>query len=229
MLILTFNTANDFVAPDDLIALIDGTRPQIAGLQELSARNAAALDRASAISLPHRFLYGGHVDGKGLLSSFPIEDCRRFELASGRSAIESAIHIQGRDVAVFVAHPLPPSYRRPASSLARGVDDVRSLLRRVPNDRPALLLGDFNFVRGSPGYRLVRRAGFVDIYRAAGSGPRLTYPTRHQYVRVPLPRMLRIDYIWATPHFAPVASWVGPHLGSDHRSLFAEVTLVEGT
>lgn len=223
--VLTFNTGNDFVAAKDLVALIDGSGADIVGLVELSVKNAAALDGALHESLPHRILYGEYIDGKGLFSSYPIQSCLRFRLVSGRSALDARLRIDGQNVAVFVAHPPPPGYWRPLSGIRAGVADVQALLQRAQINLPTLLLGDFNVIRSSRGYRLLQEAGFVDTFLAAGSGRGWTYPTRHQYVRLPLPRLVRIDYIWASVHFAPVASWVGPPVGSDHLPLFSELIL----
>jgi endonuclease/exonuclease/phosphatase (EEP) superfamily protein YafD len=42
---------------------------------------------------------------------------------------------------------------------------------------------------------------------------------------VPLPPVIRIDYIWASPHFATLDSSVWPGLGSDHRPVISDLQL----
>jgi endonuclease/exonuclease/phosphatase family metal-dependent hydrolase len=222
---MTFNTANDFITPEELTATIDRSEAVIVGLEELSARNAAALETALLHRLPHRFLYGEYIDGKGLLSSYPIRAYERFELASGRSAIDALLHLQGQDAAVFVVHPPPPDYKRREIISRIGLADVTRILERVPSDLPTLLLGDFNFVRPTRGYRLLQQAGFTDTFRAVGFGRGLTYPMWRQQNRLPLPRLVRLDYIWASRHVRPLASWVGPPTASDHLPLLADLEL----
>jgi endonuclease/exonuclease/phosphatase (EEP) superfamily protein YafD len=58
-----------------------------------------------------------------------------------------------------------------------------------------------------------------------GAGWGLTSPTRYQHLPIPLPRLVRIDYIWATPHFVPLAGAVGLHIGSDHLPVICALAL----
>jgi endonuclease/exonuclease/phosphatase family metal-dependent hydrolase len=225
ILVLTFNTGNDLIAPNDLVAMIDRSGATVVGLQELSSRNAIALEEARLGCLPHHILYGEYINGKCLLSRYPIQGHEWLRLASSRTVIDARLEIEGRVVSVFVTHPSPPDYRRLEVKSRSALQDIVTVLDRMASGIPTLLLGDFNMVRRSQGYRLLEQAGLVDTFCAVGSGRGLTYPTRHQYKRIRLPRMVRIDYIWASRHFVPVASWVGPALGSDHLSLFSEVVL----
>jgi endonuclease/exonuclease/phosphatase family metal-dependent hydrolase len=226
MLLMTFNTANDFIAPHDLVTTIDRSGAAIVGLQELSERNAAALEAAQLESLPYRVLFGEYINGKGLLSRYPIAASERFALPSGRSAIEAHVLIEGQKTTVFVIHPPPPDPRRLEVVSRLGLADVKMLAARLPFDRPTLVLGDFNFARGTRGYRLLRRAGLIDTYRVAGVGPGATYPVRRQGINVSLPRLLRLDYIWVSRHFVPLQTWRGPVTDSDHLPLLSRVDLL---
>ena len=226
MTVMTFNTANDFVRSDTLIAILAESSASIVGLQELSPENARALANSLRAQFPYRILHGAHVDGKGLLSCYPIREHERFPLASGRSYIEAELVVEDRIVSVFVAHPPPPNYRRLEVASPHATPDITMLLDRVSPTTPTLLIGDFNFVRPSRNYRLVRRTGLIDTFREVGQGRGLTYPTRAQPAAIPLPPLLRIDYIWATSHFVPLASWVGSGGGSDHLPVVSVLALL---
>jgi endonuclease/exonuclease/phosphatase family metal-dependent hydrolase len=227
MRVMTFNTANDFIAPAELIATIDRSGADIVGLEELSPRNADALETAPLFHLPHRFLHGEYFDGKGILSHYPLQSCERFGLPSGRTAIDARLHLAKQVAAVFVVHPPPPNYRQREIISRIGLADVSRILARVPADLPTLLLGDFNFIRPTRGYRLLQQSGFTDTFRAVGSGRGLTYPMWPQQGRLPLPRMLRLDYIWTSQHVRPIKSWVGAPTTSDHLPLLTDVELHE--
>lgn len=53
---------------------------------------------------------------------------------------------------------------------------------------------------------------------------RLTGPMRRG--RLPLP-LVAIDNVFATGHFAKIATRPGPRLGSDHRLIVVDLALVE--
>ena len=222
---LTFNTANDFVAPEDLIVLLSHSGADIVGLQELGERNAAALAHCLEESYPYRILHGAYINGKGLLSCHPILAWERFSLASGRPYIEARLAVGEQVVTVYVVHAPPGDIRRLEVLSRNGARDIRMLLERAPLETPTLLLGDFNIVPGSHSYRVLRAAGLIDTFRQAGTGWGATSPTRYQSVPIPLPRLVRIDYIWATAHFVPLISAVGPHVGSDHVPVICTLAL----
>jgi endonuclease/exonuclease/phosphatase (EEP) superfamily protein YafD len=228
IMVMTFNTANDFVAAQALIALLDRSCADIVGLQELSARNAAALENALGDAYPSRILFGDRITGKGLLSRYPLLWHERFKLASRRVSLEAQLRVRDQTVRVFVVHPPPPNVRRLEVSSPLATRDIILLLERVAGPTPALLLGDFNFTARSAKYRLMRAAGLIDTFGVAGRGRGLTCPTRYQYAPIPLCPLVRIDYVWATSHFRPLRSSVGKSCGSDHRPVFAELALTDG-
>jgi endonuclease/exonuclease/phosphatase family metal-dependent hydrolase len=199
-------------------------------LVELSARNATALEHRLQETYPFRILEGAYIHGKGLLSQYRILASKRLRLASGRPYLAATLAVDAQQVSIVVVHPAPPLTRRGEALQAR---DLTLVLQRTALDRPTVLLGDFNCVARSDSYRLLAHAGLIDTFRAVGVGRGLTFPTRYQYAPLPLPRFMRIDYIWATPHFVPVASYVGPHVGSDHLPVISQLALprngTEGT
>src|SRR5688572_14745034 len=110
--VMTFNTANDFVDPMHLIALLREYNADIIALVELSPRNADALKENLQAEYPYRVLFGKKFDGKGLLSRYPIEQHEYFTLLTERSHIECHLNIEGQMVTVFVVHAPAPNYRQ---------------------------------------------------------------------------------------------------------------------
>jgi len=223
--VLTFNTANDFITPNDLIEMLRTSGADIAGLQELSPRNADALAASLQQEFPYRVLRGKYFDGKGLLSRHPIVAHTWFSLDGGRPYLKASVDVGGQRVTVIIAHAPSPNYRRLEIISPYAVAEVQSLVDDVTLGHPALLIGDFNFTDQNRNYELLVRAGLLDTFRESSRGFGFTFPTRHQYVDLPLLPLVRIDYIWATPHFQPLSSHVGRACGSDHLPVISTLAL----
>ncbi len=224
--VMTFNTANDFVDPLHLLAMLREYDADIIALVELSPRNAEALKENLQAEYPHRVLFGKKFDGKGLLSRYPIEQHEYFTLLTERPHIECRLNIAGQAVTVFVVHAPAPNYRQFERQSAYCEPEITSLIQRGKFDQPTIYLGDFNFIDRSATYRLLVDAGLTDTFRAVGSGAGLTFPTRFQYLPVRLPLMVRIDYIWVSKHFQPLSSRVALGYGSDHLPVISELALL---
>ena len=101
---------------------------------------------------------------------------------------------------------------------------IAGLVRAATAGGPAVLMGDFNLVERHPIYRQIAGAGLTDAFRAAGRGIGVTLPTRmarwaatgSRWGSIPLPPLVRVDYIWLTADLMPLVAWVGRHAGSDH-------------
>jgi endonuclease/exonuclease/phosphatase family metal-dependent hydrolase len=223
--VMTFNTANDFVDPIHLLALLREYKADIIALVELSPTNAEVLRENLQVEYPYRVLYGKKYDGKGLLSRYPIEQDEYFTLLTERSHIECLLNINGQMITVFVVHAPAPNYRQFERQSAYCEPEINLLIQRGKFDRPTMYLGDFNFIDRSATYRLMVDAGLTDTFRAVGSGTGYTFPTRFQYLPVRLPLLVRIDYIWVTKHFQPLSSRVALGYGSDHLPVISELKL----
>ena len=97
-----------------------------------------------------------------------------------------------------------------------------------------MLLTDFNRLSWHAAYRQLSSAGLIDAYAVSGPGMGLTLPTRLAHPasrntplgRMPLPPLLRVDYVWHTRHFRATSSWVGHNAGSDHLPVLARLERV---
>ncbi len=224
---MTFNTGNDFVAPHNLVQMLRELGADIVGLQELSLRNAAALAKSLLTEYPFRVLYGQKFDGKGLLSRYPIVRHRLFSARITRQNIEAELDVVDRTVMVYVVHVLSPNYRRLQVQSPHSIHEIDYILKLLHSGTPTAVIGDFNAVDRSRLYHRIVRAGLIDTFRKVGQGNGSTFPTRFQYLPIPLPRLVRIDYIWVTSQFSPLASYVGDGHGSDHLPVISKVALLE--
>ena len=86
---------------------------------------------------------------------------------------------------------------------------------------PAIVAGDFNMSDASLIYDEIA-ALLTDAWREAGNGAGRTWPVAEE---IGLPRLihplLRIDYVWHSPHLRAAAAAVGAAIGSDHLPLAA--------
>ncbi len=218
---LTFMTYNVHLAPPDrLAAALRASGADVIALQELDARQAAAMERGLKDAYPHQALYGLGVPGAGLLSRHPIAGHELFYLQNPYIPhMRATLVVDGAPLAVIVAHPPAPVITGPHPFAAA---DIAALAKLAISGGPAVLLGDFNTTDQSDNYALLTDAGLTDAFRAAGWGLGLTWP-RGRLFGVPVPPLVRIDYIWHTQHFDALEAWVGPDNGADHLPVFARL------
>jgi endonuclease/exonuclease/phosphatase family metal-dependent hydrolase len=150
-----------------------------------------------------------HPAGRRQLSGGPVGNFFTAHLADATQVVAASIRAGGRTVYVFCTHwhasPFPTEAyraeleRRKADGrldakgydklLAEAVDGEKwrrgeaektlAFVQRVAAEEPAILLGDFNALPGSEEIALLRQAGFVDAFAAAGSGPGVTWDASH--------------------------------------------------
>jgi vancomycin resistance protein VanJ len=112
----------------------------------------------------------------------------------------------------------------------RGIDGMHENLERRDREsadcsrwvaelpEPAIVAGDMNL---PPESFIFRRdwSAYRDAFAAAGLGYGYTYG----YTKSGRLYGIRIDHVLASPEWKVIRSWVGPHVGSDHRPLIAEL------
>lgn len=119
--------------------------------------------------------------------------------------------IDDRTFTVVTAHPEPGD---PWAALRAA--QATELAASVGGDHPAILLGDYNDVPGSPLYQVLAGAGFADLWGALRPGVRgYTAIDGSDLSSQHLPLAKRIDYVWTR--------------GFDHgsRPALGEVQLIE--
>ena len=223
---MTFNAGK--IVPDmaEFAARLDENSVDVVAVQELSTAFESKLESALLDAYPYRVLYGAGVDGIGLLSRYPIVEHDLFYLKLGVFPyLQAELDVDGEPVTVFSVHPPPPAFGPGQGFRTRTIDDLPGLLARIDPDKPVIVLGDFNVSDQSAEHRMLRAAGLQDAFREAGWGFGHTFPAAGRFYRIPMPPVVRIDYVWASEHFTPVEAHVGPGLGSDHLPVLASLRL----
>lgn len=124
----------------------------------------------------------------------------------------------GRTALVYAVHTLPPVG---ADNVEWANEQLETAARQV-NEHvgPALVVGDLNATRWGDSYRRLRsRVDLVDT--ADGRGLRGTWPSTLWFTG-----MIGIDHVLVTPDVRVDDRRVGPDLGSDHRAVVVDLTLV---
>ncbi len=235
---MTYNIGNGLARPAPLVALLRASGADVVGLQEMSDVQADAIRRDLRDVFPHQALYPAGFAGKGLLSRYPLLSQERLDLHPARPDLGAVIDVAGTQLTVIVAHPLPPRWGLRgvvfAAAVAAQIDALAAL---AVAGSPALLVGDFNFTPRNPLYNHLMLLGLHDAFGVAGQGHGWTLPARigpssrikHRLQWVPLPPVVRIDYIWYTAPLVAEAAWVGSDAGSDHLPVLARLALPRAT
>jgi len=223
--VMSFNMLSTWSSTEAVLDEIRQVDADVVGLVEFPRARAEAIAAQLGEVYPHQVQYRDGIPGVGLVSKYPIVEAENFELSYAKlTHVRAVVDAGGRRLTVFVAHPPPPAFM--PIYTPRGASDIAELARRTTSDGPALLMGDFNTADVSDDYRILRRAGLVDAFRAAGLGFGWTWPARNWRRR--MRPLVRIDYIWHTRHFTATRAWVGARTGSDHLPVIAELEWKDG-
>ena len=233
--VMTYNVGAGLADPLRLIPMLRRSGADIIGVQELAAAQGEAISEFLRDDYPHQVLYPSGIPGKGIISQFPILESGLLDTHPGRPDLRALIHSPEGELTVIVAHPPPPRLGRTrAISSALTNEQIDQIAAAATAGHPAVLLTDFNRVGWQAAYRQLRDSGLIDAFGAAGRGPGFTLPTRlshlayrgHPLGGLPLPPLLRVDYIWHTAHFQTHDAWIGDHAGSDHLPVLAALSRV---
>jgi endonuclease/exonuclease/phosphatase family metal-dependent hydrolase len=217
--------------PGRVAEVIESCQPDIIGLQELDVGRSrtGGVDQAHAIashlhmrSIFHPALHKGEEKyGDAILTSLPAEVVKSGPLpgpGEPRGAIWMRIEFEGRRLDVFNTHLGAKRYQRmrhlPTLLGERwiGHPDCR--------DRDVILMGDFNAIPSSAGYRQIARK--LELARPEGrkfNDP--TFPSRYP--------LLRLDHVFLSPGLRcvearPVLTPLS-RVASDHLPLLVTIAL----
>jgi endonuclease/exonuclease/phosphatase (EEP) superfamily protein YafD len=199
--------------PEVVTATLRGIDARVLGLQELTARHAAAIEADDELRAryPSRILEprDGSL-GMGLLTDLRTVG-EPLHLLDPPLIVQHALTDDGSPLALIVAHPLPGRIRAegfpPIDYDPAPRDADIAALRAVvdpilASGEPIVLLGDFNTVDLEPAYATLSE-GLVDAHRVAGGGPGYTWrPPRLDWLPFGI---LRIDYLFAGNGVRPAA------------------------
>ncbi|MHC4714092.1 MAG: endonuclease/exonuclease/phosphatase family protein [Planctomycetota bacterium] len=213
--------ANVYTANTDHDRLIDLLReesPDFAVLEEVNDRWLSAVESLRDL-YPHvKARARADNFGIALLSRRPLLDVRIDETIAGVPAITAISEVEGRRVAVFALHTLPPSRARYWRLRNSMLDDAARQMSRLKIS--AVVAGDLNVAPWTLTFRrFLKTSGLKDS--AVRRVPFGTWPTNIPPLRIP------IDHCLHSGDLAVVERRRGPDIGSDHFPLVVEFAFAE--
>jgi len=213
--VLTANIRHGEADPAALVRLVRDNRVDILAVQELDPAYTAALDAAGlAALLPHRVVDGADA---GLYARLPLTGGGVHE-DGFTQAYGTVTPAGGAPLLIESVHSCAPLT---VADVPCWFDGLRAQPPATPNGPVRLLLGDFNATLDHAPMRRLLSTGYEDA--AANTGHGLT-GTWRPVDGFPVPPVA-IDHILLDPRLAVREYAVWPLPGSDHRAVFAEVSL----
>lgn len=215
LLVANVLTSNSDVRP--LQRLIQREAPDIVGLLEVDARWVHAM-RYLRGRYPHH-LEDPRSDnfGLALYSRLPFTAHELVDLAeTDVNAALVRLEVEGRPLAILLAHSLPPAGSRYSSLRNAQLADI-ARVRRLHRDADFVVVGDLNTAPWSPHYRSL--VGAAELRSAArGHGLVPTWPA--QLIG---PLRIPIDHGLISPGLRALSFRPGPPIGSDHLPILLDV------
>lgn len=232
--VITLLTFNLQTASDDLDVITDDllkSNADVIGLQEFSIPASNYLSEKLADTYPYQALYpqeDAH-KGQGIFSRYPIlgqDYWQNHRLPVTLGHMWAQIDFNGTPIRVFSSHPVPAFSFEKGFELQAHSTAVQILLNRAQNvDVPIILMGDFNMTDQYDEYAEIT-ASYTDTFlEASGVGFGFTFPAGNR--KLPLPPVLRLDYVFHDDNFQGIAARTLDRSGSsDHLPLLAKLALV---
>jgi hypothetical protein len=203
--------------PDALVELVRELDVDVLSVEELTPKLGRELDAAGLSELmPNRELRtgasalgGGLYTRSGLLGRIHLRSLGDgFPLISGELRIPGAPPVEAVSV-----HTAPPVHGFSWESDIEGLPATADVPLRI-------LLGDFNATLDQEAFRDLLDRGYADAGSTLGDGLTPTWPTNRVF-----PPLVTIDHVLADERIGIDDYSVHDIPGSDHRAVFAELTL----
>lgn len=148
----------------------------------------------------------------------------RFDIRPGINAADPQIRVAvehaGRELVIQNVHLTSPGG---VEAVAEQLEQARWLGGWIDTeDRPVLMMGDFNCTPTSAHAGLLRRAGWRDAFRQTGRGRGATWPARGVLSRLP---GVRIDHAYTANGLEAIETRVLEARGSDHRPVVVRLVV----
>jgi endonuclease/exonuclease/phosphatase (EEP) superfamily protein YafD len=213
--VVTFNLWRGNDRMDDVAQFLAEADADAVVLQEVTREHGTALRQALGPRYPHSLGDRGLV----ILSKHPILAEGRIDRPGYPPWISLMLRWARLDVngtifelaGVHLARPFYPELQE---------QDIEALTEFVRSRTlPLVVAGDFNMSPWTKKLASFTRSTDLERYNTFY----LTWPMRRWNVQL-LP-LVAIDNVFASPHFAKIATTGAPRLGSDHRAVIADIAL----
>lgn len=234
--VATYNATHG-AGVDGVLALVQEAAPDVLLLQELTPRQAGAVERRLAGVYPYRSsgpLDPQQRDGDAVLSRYPVTAVEPVTgLPDGaRPADLVRLDVQGWATSVVSVHLASPCLLcdgdgdglNPAGSTSRSavvrVAEARRYAALAAQQQAAgdlvVVAGDINSAELNQPLRVLTSTGLVDVHAEVGHRPQLT--------RGPGPGLARVDVVLVAG-FTPLRTWEGRRASSTHSPVLADLAL----
>jgi endonuclease/exonuclease/phosphatase family metal-dependent hydrolase len=211
-------SSNQYLGRADVktvVQLVRDNQVDVLNLLELTRREVAEFERAGLFELlPYRVFKpqsGGA--GSGIASRYPLTELS----LAGPSLMEqpsARVELGGTSVEIVAVHPIPPT-----TDAAQWKKELAGLPRPDTKGPVRILAGDFNSTVDHATFRDLLSGGYTDAAVNRGEGFTPTWPSSF------FPPPVTIDHVLVDPRVAVDAYRVLDVPDSDHKAVFAELTL----
>lgn len=243
--VMTYNMLGLNNQPNTIVTTIRASNADLIAIQEFNPFAADAIRNELIEEYPYQILAPTwNVSGMGILSRYPIRATGE-TLPGEWVGSTQVVTIEWRETQIVIlnVHPMPTNFG--LSDYFFDADQVEWTIRERERDvqvianfvaaqnKPVVVLGDFNLTDTSGAYQIITRS-FTDAWREAGWGLGHTFPapnsageSRIAIAGIPLPTWLvRIDYVFHSHHWRAASAQIGQWDGvSDHRPVIAKLVL----
>ena len=158
--------------------------------------------------------------GIALLSKTPFQKVAVSEYSPSIASIDALVLVGGKRVRLIGTHPYPPINGKVSRLRNSHMQNLAQSITTEASDAKTIVAGDFNMTPWSPHFRdFLEVSGLEDS--AKGKGVQPTW-----YVLPSFCFGIPIDHVCFDKSFRVDARLVGPELGSDHRPVWVDFSIV---
>ncbi|MCA0456885.1 MAG: endonuclease/exonuclease/phosphatase family protein [Chloroflexi bacterium] len=247
--VMTNNVSHFNAEPERIPALIVSQSPDIIFLQEVELSTESDVRAALASAYPYQSVQlddmreGMYTAANLTYSRVPFVSSEQIDPRIPQMPLiyRNVIEHDEQQIALYNVHLLSPG-----SGYARFTDRINNYFIRYALDYddtarnrqidallafladeplPYIVAGDFNTSDFSMTYNQLT-AQMNDSFAESGEGLGGSWPAARVFGWPAfIPPIIRIDYIWHSTGLQSVKAWQGAYTGSDHLSVFADLTL----
>ncbi len=223
--VMTFNINVGNSEVDRLANSIISTNPDVVLTVEIDQKMKKNIEARVKYLFPHSFQSPG--GGLAVFSKLPLEDSsgQKFP-GSNDTNLVTHIRYQNRQIQIIGTHPLVPVKLDRFTRRNQQLSALSSYLQY--EDRPTILMGDFNLTPWSPYYQQFINKAFLHNTRSGfGILPTWIRPS----TTVNLPQLLLpfinipIDHIFVSKMFKVANTYTGDNANSDHAPIISELVI----
>lgn len=213
--VATLNAGDHRSDPKQICAWVAQCGADVICLQEFHAGHVAIFEQDLGTLYPYQVLFGEGIAGIGVLSRKPILAHELVSMRSRLPFLKLDLELDGTLLRLVTVHPFASlALLGEASSAHLDMLDLAQEAGEL--EVPCLLVGDMNTTDQSAIYDAIGNAGLTDAWLASGVGWAPTFPVAGRYMHIPVPPVVRIDFVWYSGELEVCSYDTGPDASSDH-------------